>query len=87
MNCSINILATMRGEESFVNSFRAVYLHCFQHSTPGFKSSQYWNASENFDATLDSTARLNIRGFKTSLEQLTSNRYSKCFGIFETAPR
>jgi hypothetical protein len=33
------------------------------------------NASENFDVTTpDSTDRLNIRGFKKSLEQLTSNR-------------
>ena len=74
MNNSSNVLATVRGEKSFVNSFRVVYLHYFQHSTPVFKSSQYWNASEIFDATPDSTDRLDIRGFEKTVRQLTFNR-------------
>jgi hypothetical protein len=63
-NGSINDLATVRGEESFVNSFQVVHLPYFQQSTPGFKSSQYWNASGNFDATPDFTDLLNIRDFE-----------------------
>ena len=64
MNGSIKDLATVRGEESFVNSFIVVHLHYFQQSTPGFKSSRHWNASEIFDATPVSRYRLNIRGFE-----------------------
>jgi hypothetical protein len=63
-NGSINDLATVRGEESFVNSFQAVHLHYFQQSTPSFKSSQHWNALENFDATPVSRYRLNVRDFE-----------------------
>ena len=43
-NSLINVSAKVRGEESFVNSFRVDHLHYFQQFTPGFKSSQYWNA-------------------------------------------